>query len=287
MKVGFIGLGLMGNLMAKNILKSGFPLGVYNRTFSKTKELRNLGAVVAGSPKELAEWADLIVTMITGPEDVDEVIFGSNSITKAGRSDLIIVDMSTIGRAAAKKVAKKLSKFGIEFLDAPVTGSTPKAATGELTIFIGGKKEVYEKAKPTLFTMGKNLHYLGPVGNGQAFKLVNNFLVATGTQALSEAVILATILGLPKSKVATVLPEIPALSLMAKMNLPNLLAGEFPLRFSLSNMSKDLSLALAEVKESKTKFPLLGTSEKIFQRAKKTDLAGKDFSSIVEYLSRL
>lgn len=285
MKVGFIGLGLMGNLMAKNILKSGFPLTVYNRTRSKTNELKNLGAHIAESPKDLAKWADLIITMVTGPKDVERIIFGQNSITSTGRSGLVVVDMSTIGTTAAKMIAKKLSPFGIEFLDAPVTGSTPKAETGELTIFIGGKEKIYRKVKPILLAVGKNLNYLGPVGSGQAFKLANNLLGATGTQALAEAILLTKSLGLPKRDVARVLAEIPALSPMAKMNLPNLINGSFPLRFSLSNMSKDLSLALAEAQEAKIKLPLLETSEKVFRGAKKSDLAGKDFSTIINHLS--
>lgn len=285
MKVGFIGLGLMGNLMAKNILKSGFPLTVYNRTRSKTDELKNLGAQIAKSPKDLAQWSDLIIIMVTGPKDVEQIIFGPNSITSAGRSGLVVVDMSTIGVAAAKRIAKKLSPFGIEFLDAPVTGSTSRAATGELMIFIGGKEKIYQKVKPVLLAMGKNLNYLGPAGNGQAFKLVNNLLGATGTLALAEAVLLTKILGLPKREVARILAEIPALSFMAKTNLPNLLDGNFPLRFSLSNMSKDLSLALAEAQQTKIKLPLLKTSEKIFRKAKKSGLAGEDFSSIINYLS--
>lgn len=135
LKVGFIGLGLMGNPMAKNILKSGFSLSVYNRSKERTKEFKKLGAEIYDSPKELAENVDVIVSMITGPKDVEDVFLGKSGVAKGAKKGLIAIDMSTIGPAAAKNIYKNLQKQEISFLDAPVTGSVIRAVSGELTIF--------------------------------------------------------------------------------------------------------------------------------------------------------
>src|SRR4051812_36349085 len=126
MNVGFIGLGLMGNPMAKNILKKGFPLTVYNRSKEKMKELTDLGAAIADSPKELASNVDVVITMVTAGKDVEDVLFGINGITEAAKPGLTIIDMSTIGPTSAKSLASKLKEHKIHFIDAPVTGSTPK-----------------------------------------------------------------------------------------------------------------------------------------------------------------
>src|SRR5258708_1687032 len=150
MKVGFIGLGLMGSPMAKNILKQKFPLTVYNRHLEKTRELEKLGAKIAKSPQEVAANSDVVITMVIGPKEVEEVLLGKDGVVEGAKKGLVVIDMSTIGPKAAVKTFFTLGKRGIEFLDAPVTGSTPKAITGELTIFIGGKETVYKQVKPVL-----------------------------------------------------------------------------------------------------------------------------------------
>ncbi len=212
LKVGFIGLGLMGEPMAKNILIKGFPLFVYNRTSSKTKALKKLGAEVCNSPMDMASKVDVVVTMVTGGRDVEQVLFSRNGIVKANKKGLIVIDMSTIGKTPAIAIAQKLKKSGIEFVDAPVTGSTPKAITGELTIFIGANKKTYEKIKEVLGAMGTNLQYMGEVGSGQAIKLINNQLVASTITALAEGLVLADALRLPRKKVADALSAVPVMS---------------------------------------------------------------------------
>ena len=283
MKIGFIGLGLMGNPMAKNILKAGFPLTIYNRTLAKTKELKQLGAAVASSPKTLVEKADVIITMVTGPKDVESVLFGKNGVTKSNQKNLIVIDMSTIGPKAAKNIAKKLQIKGIEFLDAPVTGSTPKAITGELTIFIGGKQEVFEKVKPVLLAMGKNLNYMGPTGSGQAIKMVNNYLLAATIAALAEGIILSDKLNLPRTKTASALSSGVALSPMMSLKLLNHVNNQYSLLFSTANMKKDLSLALSELTNKKS-LPILQLVEKMYSKANKTELSNKDYSEIIKIL---
>jgi 3-hydroxyisobutyrate dehydrogenase-like beta-hydroxyacid dehydrogenase len=143
---------------------------------------------LCNSKKELAESADILITMVTAGSDVWDVLFSSDGVVHSLKKDTIVVDMSTIGVEWAEKISEKLSESGVHFIDAPVTGSTPKAITGELTIFIGGEPDIYERAKSTLSMMGTNLQYMGKTGNGQAMKLVNNTLVAYSMIGLAEVI---------------------------------------------------------------------------------------------------
>lgn len=238
LRVGFIGLGLMGEPMAKNILEKGFPLIVYNRTVAKTKFLQKLGAQVANSPQDLASKVDLVITMVTAGKDVESILFGDKGVVKGAKKGLMVMDMSTIGKLAAIQIARKLKKYGIELLDAPVTGSTPKAISGELTIFIGGNKKIYERVKDVLSAMGTNLQYMGEVGSGQAIKLINNHLVAVTITALAEGMVLADAMKLSRNKVEEVLKTVPAMSDFMNLKLPNFISNKFPLLFSASNMKK-------------------------------------------------
>lgn len=288
LKVGFIGLGLMGNPMAKNICSKGFPLFVFNRSKNKTQEFEKLGCTITNYPSELALTADIIITVVTGPKDVKEVIFGKNGITRSlkdrGKKSLTIIDMSTIGVQAAKEIAKALEKHDIDFLDAPVTGGVMGATNGKLTIFVGGKKEVFEKAKPVLEAMGTNIHYMGPTGTGQAIKLVNNLLVGETITVLSESMILADKLGLPRKQVADILSEVPAVSLFMKMRMPNLVSQKHPVSFSVANLKKDLGLALEEVKKDKKKLPLLNTTFKLYKKSVQKGYSDEDISAVVKAL---
>lgn len=284
MKIGFIGLGLMGNPMAKNILKAGFDLTVYNRTLSKTKELKQLGATVAATPQDLAQNSEVIITMVTGPKDVEAVLFGKNGVIKAKQKGLIVIDMGTIGPKAAKNMAKKLKTHWIEYLDAPVTGSTPKAITGELTVFIGGKQKTFEKVKPVILAMGKNLNYMGPNGNGQAIKMVNNYLLAATVAAMGEAMILSDKLKLTRSQTGAALKSGVALSPMMLLKLENHIARKYPLLFSTANMSKDVTLALNELTNKKS-LPILGLLEKLYSKANRTKLSSQDYATIIKILN--
>lgn len=286
MKIGFIGLGLMGSLMAKNILKSGFDLTVYNRTSNKTNEFKKLGAKVASLPKNLAQDVDVIITMITAGKDVKQILFGKNGVVYGKNKDLIVIDMGTIGPTAARTIAKLLEKNQIDFVDAPVTGSTPKAKTGELTIFVGGERRVFEKIKPVLLSMGKNIHYLGKSGSGQAIKMINNQLIAATITALAEGMLLADSMNLDRKLAAGVLSTVPALSPMMNLKLPNYVDNDFPLLFSLANMTKDLKLAQFEAKKSKKKLPLAEKNLFLFKNAMKQGLGQEDLAVIIKILGK-
>ncbi len=288
-RVGFIGLGLMGGPMALNIYKAHFPLAIYNRSskrlipFKKLKEV-----IIVRSPKEVAENSDVVITMVTAPQDVKDVILGKDGVVSGAHSDLVIVDMSTIGPTAAKDIARALKKKNIPFLDAPVTGSTDRAKSGELTILVGGEKAIFEKVRPVLQAMGNNIYYIGDSGKGQAIKLVNNMIGAISIEALAEGMLLADALGIKRKQVLEALGSAPLISTNMRMKMPNMIKNKFPTAFSLANMRKDLKLALDEhAKKHPKKFPTLTKTENLLKQGMDKGLAEKDYSAVIEVLSHL
>jgi len=283
-RIGFIGLGLMGNPMAKNLKKAGFDLRVYNRSKEKLEEFIQMGVAVYNSPAELAKDCDVVISIITGPEDVREVMIGPDGIIVGSHKDLIAIDMSTIGPSATSEISEKLAEAGVEFLDAPVTGSVAKATTGELTIFIGGREEVFEKVRPIFNAMGTNLQYMGKSSSGQAIKLINNLIVASTITTLAEGFLLADMMNLPREKVEQALSEVPALSFFMKLKLPNMVSGDFPAAFSIANMDKDLKLALNEVEKADSELEVLEKVEGYYEKGLTMGMADKDISAVLAVL---
>lgn len=256
MKVGFIGLGIMGFPMASNLIKAGYNLTVYNRTIEKAEKLK--GAKVARSPKEVAENSDVVISMVTDAPDVEEILFGENGVVKSNRRGLIFVDMSTNSPEFAKKTAKRLSEYGIEFLDAPVTGGDKGAREGTLTIMVGGKENIFKQVEPIFRAMGKTIIYVGDVGSGQALKLCNQVVVALNMVAVVEGLLLARSFGIDDEKLFTVLSTGAANSFTVQYYLPKIMKGDFEPGFKAAHLKKDLKYAL-EIANSKS-LPLLGTS---------------------------
>jgi 3-hydroxyisobutyrate dehydrogenase len=284
LKVGFIGLGLMGKPMALNIHKKGFELSVYNRTPAKAAEFKKMGISVYSSPAELAANSDVVITMITAPKDVKEVALGKNGIIEGAHSGLIHIDMSTIGPSMAKEVAKGLFKKGIDFIDAPVTGSTDRAKSGELVIFVGGDKKIFEKVKPVLMAMGIELPYMGPVGSGQAIKLVNNLIGGETIAVLGEAFLLGQSLGLTKKQIYEALKNTFSISPNMKNKMPMIVEGKYPVMFSVANMRKDLKLGLTE-KASTTPLPILKTTEGIYKKTMDEGWGDEDIAATFKIIS--
>ena len=284
-KVGFIGLGLMGKPMALNIHKKGFPLAVYNRSPKRLADFKKLGIYTYSSPAELAKNSDVVITMITAPKDVKEVALGKNGIIEGAHPGLIHIDMSTIGPSAAKEVAKGLARKKIDFIDAPVTGSTDRAKTGELVIFVGGDKKVFEKVKPVLSAMGTELPYMGPVGSGQAIKLVNNLIGGETIAVLGEAFMLGLSLGLTKKQIYEALKNTFSISPNMRNKMPMIVEGKFPVMFSVANMRKDLKLGLTE-KSPSTPLPILKTAEAIYKKTMDKGWGEEDIAATFKIISQ-
>ena len=194
--------------------------------------------------------------------------------------------MSTVGPTAVREVAAALSKKGIDFIDAPVTGSTWLAETGELIIFTGGKKEIFNKIKPVLSFLGKTIHYMGRIGNGQKIKLVNNVILASTFVSLSEGIMLAREFGISSNNIEKVLSSLPALSPIMKVKIPNMLNNDYSTQFSLVNMRKDVSLAADEVKEHASLKMFLTSLKAFYDRGVEQGLGKKDVSAVIEVLKR-
>lgn len=258
LRVGFIGLGIMGSAMAMNIHKKGFSLIVYNRTRSKTEPFAKLGVPVANSPREVAEKSDVVIDMVTDAPDVEEVLFGRDGVVYGAHPGLIVIDMSTNSPEYARYFAKRLAEYGIEFLDAPVTGGDVGARQGTLTIMVGGKREIFERVRPVLEAMGKTIIYAGDVGNGQMLKLLNQIVVGIDMLAVAEAMALAKKAGIDMDKLFTVLSTGAANSFTVQYYMPKMMKGDYEPGFRAAHLKKDLRYALETA--NKLGVPLPGTA---------------------------
>ena len=225
LKVGYIGLGLMGKSIARNILKAGFPLVVYNRSWGAVEELVSEGAQKAGSPRQVAERVDAVFTNLPDTPDVEAVALGKNGIIEAARPGLIFVDNSTIKPAAARRIADVLGEKGVACLDAPVSGGDIGARQGTLAIMVGGPAEALEKVRPVLMAMGKTITHVGEAGAGQIAKAANQIMVAAQMVAMGELLIFARKAGADPRKVVEAIKGGAAQCWALDVKPPGLFAG--------------------------------------------------------------
>lgn len=280
-RIGFVGLGLMGAPMCKRLIKAGYKVTIWGRTASRCKPLAKAGARVAKTPAELAAQSDVIITMVTGPKDVGEVLFGRHGVVDGAHKNLTVIDMSTIGRQAAIGVADALKDYDIDFLDAPVTGSVPSAESGTLVIMVGGEKRVFNRCEKILKVMGTP-HYMGGTGMGQIIKVSQNMIGAAQIGVLGEALALCEAYGLPARRVAEVMPHMAIASPLIKMKLPVMAARNYKTLFSLANMTKDLKLGQQEARRAGLKLRVGKSAETVLCLAMKKGDAKKDFSVVRE-----
>ena len=248
-KIGVIGLGLMGRPMAMNLVKAGHAVTVWNRTPSRADELVNAGATLAKSPRDAAAAADVLITMVSDPPALEEVLWGADGNKDAAafpalKAGSTYIDSSTISPTLAKKIAAACKERGIRFLDAPVTGGDWGAKKGELVFMVGGDAETLKAMEPIIGVMGKRWFHLGPNGAGQTIKLAMNLILALQVDALAEALALVTRAGLKGENLVEVMQSSMARSGVLDVKAPNLLKGEYTPSFPLRLMHKDLSLAL-------------------------------------------
>lgn len=254
-KIGFIGLGIMGIPMALNLVRAGFPLNVYARKPDSLKKLIEAGAASYSSPKELAENSDVIITMVTGTQDVEEILLGKKGIVHGAAPHTIVIDMSTISSAATKRIAKQLANKKIDMLDAPVSGGEHGAITGALTIMIGGKKEVMEKVRPIFEALGNLIVHIGDHGAGQIAKSCNQLIVAENILAVSEAFHLAKKAGVDPEKVREALLGGYAGSRVLEIHGKRMLEKDYRPGFKTSLHRKDMELTLSQAEEAGAKLP--------------------------------
>ena len=267
MKLGFIGLGIMGVPMATNLRKAGFEVIVYNRTPAKTETLRSLGASVADSPKQVAAEAEIIITIVSDTPDVQDVLFGESGVAAGLTPGKIVVDMSTISPEATKAFATKISAHGCELLDAPVSGGEPGAIAGTLTIMVGGSKAAFEKCRPVFAAMGKNIVHVGPSGSGQCTKMVNQVICSLNIVAMTEGLLLAQRAGLDLARTLQVVANGAAGSWMLTNLAPRILQNDFAPGFMMKLQQKDLRLAMELLAGAEEQFPGTKLAHQLFSHA--------------------
>ena len=281
--VGLIGLGLMGGPMGQNLLRAGFPVVVWNRTRAKADDLVREGAKLAADPGAVAGEADVLITIVSDPAALEEVLFGARGAIEALRPGSTLVDSSTVSPELARQIAAACAEHGVDFLDAPVTGGTWGAKKGELVFMIGGKAEVLERVRPVLEAVGKKFFLLGPSGAGQTVKLGMNLLLALQVDAFAEALALVTAGGVPAEKLIEVLQSSMARSGVLDVKAPMMVKGEFPASFPLRLMHKDVRLALELVRNNGVTLPCGTAAYATYSAVMNSSLDDPDFSAVARF----
>src|SRR5512139_1682404 len=281
LKVGYIGLGLMGKSIARNILKAGFPLVVHNRSRAAVDELVAEGATAADSPKEVAAQVKVIFTNLPDTPDVEKVALGENGIVAGAHAGLIYVDNSTIKPAAARRIAEKLAEKNVPALDAPVSGGDIGAKNGTLTIMVGGEAAALEKVMPVFLSMGRTVTYVGDAGAGQVAKAANQIMVAAQMVAMGELLVFAKKAGVDPRKVVDAIKGGAAQCWTLDVKPPRLFDGIRSPGFKAHMQLKDLKIILDTAQEYD--IPISGTVEnaKLFQEMIDFGMGELDNSAVV------
>ncbi|XP_034984858.1 3-hydroxyisobutyrate dehydrogenase, mitochondrial isoform X1 [Zootoca vivipara] len=289
--VGFVGLGNMGNPMAKNLVKHGYPVIAYDVFPEACKEFQDLGSQVTDSPADVADKADRIITMLPSNANAIEVYVGSNGILKKVKKGSLLIDSSTIDPAVSKDLAKEAEKMGAVFMDAPVSGGVGAARAGNLTFMVGGVEQEFDAAKELLTCMGSNVVYCGEVGTGQAAKICNNMLLAISMIGTAEAMNLGIRLGLDPKLLAKILNMSSGRCWSSDTYnpVPGVMDGvpsanNYQGGFGTTLMAKDLGLAQVSATNTKTPVLLGSLAHQIYRVMCAKGYSQKDFSSVFQFL---
>jgi len=273
----------MGGPMGQNLLRAGFPLVVWNRTKSKADELVREGAKLGADPREVAAQADVLITIVSDPAALEEVLFGARGAVEALRAGSTLIDSSTVSPDLARRIAAACAERGVDFLDAPVTGGTWGAKKAELVFMVGGKAEVLERVKPVLEAVGKKSLLLGPNGAGQTVKLGMNLLLALQVDAFAEALALVTASGVPAEKLMEVMQSSMARSGVLDVKAPMMVKGEFPASFPLRLMHKDVRLALELARDKGVTLPCGAAAYATYSAVLDSSKDDPDFSAVARF----
>ena len=263
-RVGFVGLGIMGTPMARNLIEAGFELVLYNRTREKAEALAERGAEIAASPREAAAKSDVTITMLPGPPEVEELVAGEGGLLEGARDGSLLVDMSTSSPVLARELARRAGERGIGMLDAPVSGGDVGAIEGTLSIMVGGSEDDFERARPIFETLGKTVVRVGGAGAGQVAKAANQIVVALTIEAVSEALVLGSKAGVDPAKIVEALSGGLAANKVMEIKGAKLLSHEFEPGGKIEFQRKDLKIALAAAREYGVPLPITAMVEAMF-----------------------
>ncbi len=285
MNVGFYGLGIMGSRMAQHLLSTDAQLTVYNRTISKAEPLKEQGALVANSPKELAASSEILFTMLSTPDAVRDAALGEEGFLSSMKTDTLWIDCSTVNPSFSRKMQKEADNYGLRFMDAPVAGSTAPAESGELLFLVGGKNSDIKEAQPFLEAMGKKTIHAGDVGKGTSLKMVFNLLLGEAMAAFSEGMNLGQSLGLSKDMLLEALVGAPVVAPFITEKKEKIEKNEYEPEFPLKWMHKDLHLATKSGYESGAILPAGNVIKELYAIAQREGLSDKDFSAIYSIIT--
>jgi len=283
-KVAVLGLGIMGSGMARRLLSQGFPLTVYNRNREKCAPFTSEGAFAAETPREAASRSQIIISMVSNDEASREVWLGDNGVLAGAAPGALLIESSTLSSDWIHELSAKASERHCLFLDAPVTGTKPHAASGELIFLVGGSDEAAEMAQPIFSVLGRQTFHLGPTGSGALMKLVNNFICGVQAASIAEGLRLIDAGGLDRSKAESILTNGAPGSGIVKRVIERATANEYTPNFMLRWMAKDLSYALREASAKNITLQTAAAASSIFQRAITEGYGDEDFSAVTKAL---
>jgi 2-hydroxy-3-oxopropionate reductase len=286
-KIGFVGTGIMGKPMVKNLLKAGYPVLCYDVLPDPLKELAAAGASLAGSSKEVAERSEVVITMLPNSPHVEQAVLGPKGILEGARSGLLLLDMSTISPIVSQKVAAEVAKKGVKMLDAPVSGGEKGAIEGTLSIMVGGERAVFDKVLPVFQAMGKTITYIGPIGSGGFVKLANQIIVAINLTAIAEALVLGTKAGVELELMINALSGGLAGSRCLDQKRNNYLQHAFQPGFKIDLHYKDLNLIMESAESLGVPLPTTALVRELFSALRVKGRGQMDHSGVITLLEEL
>jgi 3-hydroxyisobutyrate dehydrogenase-like beta-hydroxyacid dehydrogenase len=287
-RVGFLGLGIMGSRMAANVAREGFALTVWTHTPGKAERwAAEHGAQAVSTPAEVAERSDIVVSMVVDGDQVAGVLLSDHGVIASGRDGLLCVDMSTIAPPQTRRIGAALAERGVAMIDAPVTGSSPRAEDGTLTIMVGGEPDDFEPARPVLNAMGELIVHVGPLGQGQTLKLINNALGAANASALAEALLLAAASDIDLDAFVQVVSAGSGASAQLTLKSKAMREHDYAPLFKASHMLKDVRLCLEQAQEMGVPFPAAAHARDLLTATEARGLGEQDYAALVEAVEGL
>jgi 2-hydroxy-3-oxopropionate reductase len=285
--IGFIGLGLMGLPMARNLMKAGYTLTVHNRSRGNVEQLVSEGAKAAENPSQVAQEADVIITMLPNSPDVEEIVLGPSGVIESAKPDSVVIDMSTISPSVSRKISEKLAEKDIHMLEAPVSGGQIGAEKGILSIMVGGKEEIFDRCGEIFDVLGKSAVYMGGPGQGQVAKLANNIICAITIESVCEGVVLAAKAGLDPNRLLQAIGGGAAACWSLDNKIPKIAARDFSPTFRSRLHNKDLLLALEAGRDYGVPLPVTEQVQKMYASLEESGEFDEDNCAIVKILERI
>jgi 2-hydroxy-3-oxopropionate reductase len=286
-RVGFIGLGVMGKPMARNLIEAGHELVLFSRTRASVDEVAEDGGTAAGSPREVAEQADVVILMLPDSPQVREVLDGDDGLLAGAREGTLVIDMSTISPVVTREIAEEVGARGIGWVDAPVSGGDVGAREATLSIMAGGSEEDFARARPLFEALGKTIVHVGPVGSGQVVKACNQVVVALTIEAVSEALVLGSKAGVDPATIIEVLSGGMAANKVMEVRGRNFLEHDFTPGFRIDLHHKDLGIALQTAREYGVALPSTAAVEQMLQALRSNGRGDKDHSALLTHIEEL